>query len=32
MRYRGDRDTESINMIPIVTRFNVLYIEPVFYY
>jgi hypothetical protein len=30
MRYKGDRDTELINMIPMRSRFNVLYIDLVF--
>jgi hypothetical protein len=30
MRYRGDRDTELINMTPTRPRFRVLYIDPVF--
>jgi hypothetical protein len=30
MRYREDRDTESINIMPMRPRFSVLYIDPVF--
>jgi hypothetical protein len=30
MRYRGDRDTELINMKPMRPRFSALYIDPVF--